>query len=99
MKTTRRTLLRWSVAGCAALVAVSAGVTCAQTQVVTADRISMAEFKKLHASGSVLVVDVRDADSFKLGHIPGAILVPLEQVSARARELKAVKKPIVTYCA
>ena len=62
-------------------------------------RIEWAEFKKLHDAGKVVVVDVRDAAAFAAGHIPGARLVPLDQVETRAGELKALKKPIVLYCA
>ncbi len=55
----------------------------------------------LHAYGNaVLVVDVRDVDTFQSGHIPGAINVPLAEVAARADEIRRAAKdrPIVTYC-
>jgi 3-mercaptopyruvate sulfurtransferase SseA len=61
-------------------------------------RISQADFKALHASGKVLTVDVRDAGSYRTGHIPGAVSIPFEDVQAHLQELKAAKKPIVTYC-
>ena len=66
-----------------------------------ADRIDLAEFQNLHAARKVLVVDVRDAQSFASGHIPGAINVPLgsEEQAAFAAKLKGDKRPIVTYCA
>ena len=62
-------------------------------------RISQADFKKALAAGEILVVDVRDAESYALGHIPGAIHVSLSDLQKKAPELKAAKKPIVTYCA
>jgi len=62
-------------------------------------RVTVAELKKLQASGAVVVVDVRDADSFKAGHIPGALSIPLDQVPASANRLKSAKKPLVFYCA
>jgi predicted sulfurtransferase len=65
----------------------------------TAPRITQAEFKKLFAAHGVLVVDVRDKASFAAGHIPGALSIPLDQVTAHADELKAETKPIVMYCA
>lgn len=65
----------------------------------TAPRITLAEFKKLHDAHDVVVVDVRDAAAFKAGHIPGALSIPLDQVTARVEQLKAENKPIVTYCA
>ena len=63
--------------------------------------MELAEFQKLHAAGKILVVDVRDEQSFDSGHIPGAINVPLgEEEQARYfNRLKAEKRPIVTYCA
>lgn len=62
-------------------------------------RVAWAEFKKLHESGKVVVVDVRDEASFAAGHIPGATNIPGGEVEKRARELKKLKRPIVTYCA
>jgi 3-mercaptopyruvate sulfurtransferase SseA len=42
---------------------------------------------------------IRDAASYAEGHIPGAILIPLDAVQAKAPDLKRAKKPIVAYCA
>jgi ubiquinone/menaquinone biosynthesis C-methylase UbiE len=61
-------------------------------------RITVEQFKQLQAKGGVFVLDVRDAESYREGHLPGAILMPLETVEARAAELRTEKKPIVTYC-
>ena len=64
-------------------------------------RIEIDEFRKLHAAKKVLVVDVRDDQSFAGGHIPGAINIPLgdEEQAVHFNRLKAEKRPIVTYCA
>lgn len=62
-------------------------------------RIAWAEFKKLHDSGKVAIVDVRDEASYAAGHVPGAKLIPAEEIGKRAGELKKLKVPIVTYCA
>ena len=62
-------------------------------------RITVAELKKAMAAGSVLLIDTRDPQSFENGHLPGAIVIALAEVSRKAPELKAVKKTIVTYCA
>lgn len=62
-------------------------------------RIGMAEFKKLHQENAVVVVDVRDAESYAVGHIPGALSVPEDQLKQHLATLKDVKKPIVAYCA
>lgn len=63
-----------------------------------AARVPLVEFKKLHDAGKVLVVDTRDAESYRVGHIPGAILVPASEVPAKLAEVKAAGKPVVTYC-
>lgn len=62
-------------------------------------RIAWDEFKKLHDKNDAVVVDVRGADAYELGHIPGSRSIPLEQVAKRVDEMKALKKPIVLYCA
>ena len=62
-------------------------------------RIEWAEFQKLHNAGGAVVVDVRGAGDYEAGHIPGARSVPLDQVEKRVAEIKALKKPIVLYCA
>lgn len=71
-----------------------------------ADRISQADFKKLVAARSVMVVDTRDEHAFERGHIPGAVSLPdyhLDATTPGAREtvarLKASTVPIVVYCA
>jgi rhodanese-related sulfurtransferase len=63
-----------------------------------AQRIEFAEFEKLNAAGKVLVVDVRDEQSFANGHIPGAINIPLGTEDKRLNRLKTDGRPIVTYC-
>jgi 3-mercaptopyruvate sulfurtransferase SseA len=82
-----------------AVPAMAAGQTPAAPDLSAAPRITLEEFKKIHDANAVLVVDVRDAESFAQGHIPGAILVPLAQVTQQLKQLKASPKPIVTYCA
>jgi predicted sulfurtransferase len=64
-----------------------------------APRISMAEFKKLLAEDKIFVIDVRGYSTYLLGHVPGARSFPLDELGLKIDELKAVKKPIVAYCA
>jgi len=71
-----------------------------------APRISQAEFKKLRATKKIVIVDTRTRDAYDRGHIPGAILLPVEgrqtwpdEYNATADGLTSVRKPIVTYCA
>lgn len=62
-------------------------------------RIAFDEFKKLADKDAVLIVDVRERESYRNGHIPGAVSIPLGEIGARAAELRNAKRPIVTYCA
>jgi rhodanese-related sulfurtransferase len=71
-----------------------------------APRISQDDFKKLRAQKNVIIVDTRNEDAYRRGHIPGAILLPLEgqpswpaEYEKTVEMLKAARKPIVTYCA
>jgi predicted sulfurtransferase len=63
------------------------------------DRIAMADFKRLLAANDVVVLDVRSAESYAAGHIPGALSIPEETITpAIAEKLKKMGKPIATYC-
>jgi ubiquinone/menaquinone biosynthesis C-methylase UbiE len=63
-------------------------------------RIGVDEFKKLAAANNVLVVDVRDPESFRDGHLPGAELIMIEDIAAGkgTERLRGERRPIVTYC-
>lgn len=62
--------------------------------------ITVADVQPLHARGAVLVVDVREAESFANGHIPGAVHLLARDVEAQAKAVKTLAKGrlIVTYC-
>lgn len=46
-----------------------------------------------------LIVDVRTPGEYRSGHLPGAKLIPLNQLSAKIHELGTDKnRPIVLYC-
>lgn len=48
-------------------------------------------------SGEVTVLDVRPAEEFRAGHIPGAVSVPLDQLEQRLAELPRDRE-VVAYC-
>ena len=50
-------------------------------------RMELQEFKILYSKGSVVIVDARDQEDHDKGHIPGAILMPLD-----LSELRSIKK-------
>ncbi len=41
--------------------------------------ITMDELRKLQSKGNVILVDIREEEDYKKGHIPGAISVPYEE--------------------
>jgi rhodanese-related sulfurtransferase/DNA-binding transcriptional ArsR family regulator len=47
--------------------------------------------------GAVTVLDVRPEDEFALGHLPGALNIPLRALKARLSELNSSQE-IVAYC-
>jgi rhodanese-related sulfurtransferase len=47
--------------------------------------------------GQVTLIDVRPAEEFRAGHIPGAISIPLSHLEARLSELPR-EQEIVAYC-
>jgi rhodanese-related sulfurtransferase/biotin operon repressor len=47
--------------------------------------------------GLITVIDVRPADEYEAGHLPGALSIPLPELQKRLRELPK-RKEIVAYC-
>jgi rhodanese-related sulfurtransferase len=62
-------------------------------------RISIDELKALMEQKAVLVIDVRDPESFAKGRIPGAVNVDYTQVLKQAGQFVGDQRTIVTYCA
>lgn len=60
-------------------------------------RVSIEELKQLSTRGNVFIVDVRNQAAFDQGHIPGAKLIPVNEVVARINEFPRDKQ-IITYC-
>ena len=55
------------------------------------------ELRRRLAAGEVIAVDVRPAEEYTAGHIPGAISIPLEQLAERLADLPAHVE-VVAYC-
>lgn len=51
----------------------------------------------MREKGSIMVLDVRDADSYAKEHIPGAVNIPLLDIPKRLAQIPK-DKTIVTYC-
>lgn len=50
-------------------------------------RVGLAEAKEAYDNGTAVFVDVRDTGSFARGHIPGALSLPVNEISFRLNEL------------
>ena len=62
-------------------------------------RISIDELKALIDQKAVIVIDVRDPQSFAKGRIPGAVNIDYTQVLKEGRRFAGEKRTIVAYCA
>jgi hypothetical protein len=58
-------------------------------------RITPAEARDLAEKGLAVIVDVRGEDSYRIGHIKGALWMP--DIASRTKELPR-DKTIITYC-
>jgi len=61
--------------------------------------LSPKEASALYVAEKAVIVDVRDDSEWNGQHIPGAIHIPLAQLSERLSELKQYKdSPVITQC-
>ena len=60
-------------------------------------RVTVAELKDLLAKNEAVVIDVRNEEAYKAGHIRGAKLIPVADTLNHINELPK-DKLIVTYC-
>ena|SRR6187455_2346514 len=85
------------------LLAALAGGTKLAPQMVLEGRlwqdIDAAGAGQLLARGGVAVLDVRTPQETRLGIIPGALLIPVDELPQRARELAKDARPKLVYCA
>ena len=59
--------------------------------------LSRAELIERAGRGDVVILDVRPAEEFAAGHIPGALSVPLDRLDENLARLPK-RRPIVAYC-
>jgi len=59
--------------------------------------VSRVELLRQSRTGVVTVLDVRPADEFALGHLPGAVNIPLRELERRLSGLDPSQQ-IVAYC-
>lgn len=63
----------------------------------TGERMASDDLVREVSLNRIVLIDVRPAEEFQAGHIPGAISMPLAQLPGRVDELPRDKK-IVAYC-
>ena len=63
----------------------------------TLDAVTREQLLARIKDGTVTVLDVRPEDEFQLGHIPGAVNMPVERLSERLSKLPKDRE-IVAYC-
>ncbi len=78
-------------------IPTTADVAPTQAQIDSVPRIQPADLLKKIESNQVTLIDVRDADSYRARHIPGALHIPLSFIAGEVPYLPK-DKPIVTYC-
>ena len=59
--------------------------------------VTFNELRRLMREGGVTVVDVRPAEEYDAGHIPGALSVPVSELKRRLREIPK-RKEVIAYC-
>jgi phage shock protein E len=94
MKTTLAALL---LAIAPAVLAPALAAAEAAAVDVKPGRVDGATAKSLAAAGAK-VVDVRTAEEFASGHVPGAINIPYDQIARRVSEIGPPSTRVVLYC-
>lgn len=59
-------------------------------------QIDVAELAALHVGGAT-ILDVRNADEYDIGHVPGAALIPLGELADRVGDVPA-GDPLYVIC-
>jgi rhodanese-related sulfurtransferase len=90
--------MRTRIAAVTLLTVVLSGVVFGQAM-RNVPRISIDDVKALMAKKQVVLIDVRDPQSFAEGHMPGAINVPFDHIPNHVDQWKKEKRLLVTYCA
>jgi ArsR family transcriptional regulator len=61
------------------------------------EAVSREELLQRSKAGTVTILDVRPEDEFALGHLPGALNIPLRELEARLGEIDPDQE-VVAYC-
>jgi rhodanese-related sulfurtransferase len=80
-------------------IVLLAGITLSGQAIRSVPRISIDALKVLMEQKAVVVLDVRDAESFAKGRIPGAINIDYTQILGKGAQFAGETRTIVAYCA
>jgi rhodanese-related sulfurtransferase/DNA-binding transcriptional ArsR family regulator len=61
------------------------------------EAVSREELLQKVRAGVAIALDVRPPDEFAMGHLPGAVNIPLRELEARLAEISAAQE-IIAYC-
>lgn len=88
-----------ALAGCSSAPAGSEDASMNASNTSAYVKITADEAKALMDSGSPTIVDVRTAQEYADGHIPGAINIPVESIgSDKPAELADTDADLIVYC-
>ena len=87
------------VTALAALAVAALPALAQQDDLTKVPRLTLAQFKPLHAKNAVLTIDVRDPHGFDAGHVPGALNVSIVDIEIMGNRMLRETRPIVAYCA
>lgn len=59
--------------------------------------VTFRELRRLVRDGDVTVLDVRPAEEYRAGHIPGAVSMPVPELKRRLREIPKSRE-VIAYC-
>ncbi|MEL7647874.1 MAG: rhodanese-like domain-containing protein [Sedimentibacter sp.] len=95
----RKILLLLSVVLVAAAVLTGCGEQEEKMDTGKYKKIGAEEAKKIMDSEEVIVLDVRTQDEYDQGHIPGSVLLPVDEISAKAVQVLSERDAkILVYC-
>lgn len=64
------------------------------------ERVSPDVAARMLDEGKTFVLDVRTPEEYDRGHLAGSILIPIDRLNSRLKELPADKsRPVLVYCA
>lgn len=80
------------------LIVLLLGVVCWAGPAVAGDPIPPRQLaQRMNGADAPLVIDVRTREEFDAGHVPGALLIPVDQFAARLDEIPSDRE-VVLYC-